>query len=42
MRTSGFVPDIAFDSKLQSLNLNYEQLQRSGPGATAVPAREGG
>jgi hypothetical protein len=32
----------AFAQELQSLNQNYKELQRGGPGVTAVPARKGG
>jgi hypothetical protein len=39
--SSGVAPKIAFDSELQSLNQNYKELQRIGPGLTAVPARKG-
>jgi hypothetical protein len=32
----------AFAQELQTLNQNYKELQRGGPGVTAVPARKGG
>jgi hypothetical protein len=32
----------AFAQELQNLNQNYKELQRGGPGVTAVPARKGG
>ena len=32
----------AFAQELQSLNQNYKELQRGGPGVTAVPTRKGG
>jgi hypothetical protein len=35
--SSGVELLIAFDSKLQSLNQNYEVLQEGGPGVTAYP-----
>jgi hypothetical protein len=32
----------AFAQEIQSLSQNYKELQRGGPGVTAVPARKGG
>ncbi len=38
---SGLEPKVQLEPKALRLNLNYERLQRSGSGLTAVPTRKG-